>query len=252
MSSEPGYHNRKRAIVSKISSLFSSLDPSTYNEVAPKTEFWIEYALAERSTTVDELVGEVSLVAWSVHPSYASFARFLKEFRDAPHRSEQAKSFVDELCPHILRWFAAASAENLSVNSERDSYQWGVTVRGGEDYIRAASCVGYLIEWGLLRRELVRRHLVKPLIAHHYRDNHDAQRSVRVMAIYQLFAAARSSLLQGLLDPEDVQTCFEALNTKITLDRMVVPDPAEINVCYPTFLNPHIRTRPLTYQQGPS
>ena len=130
--SEPGYHNCQRAIVSNISSLFYSLDPSTYNKVAPKIEFWIEYAFAEsqHSTTVDKLVGEVSLVAWNVHPSYPSVVRFLKAFWDAPHRSEQASSFVDGLCTHILQWFGAASAENLSVDSKRYSYHWGVAVSG--------------------------------------------------------------------------------------------------------------------------
>ena len=130
MPSEPGYHNRQRAIISKISSFFYSLDHSTYNKVAPKIEFWIEYAFAEHSTTVDKLVGEVSLVAWNVHPSYPSVVRFLKAFRDAPHRSEQVSSSVYGLCTHILRWFGAASAENLSVDPKRYSYHWGVAVSG--------------------------------------------------------------------------------------------------------------------------
>ena len=60
---EPRYHNRQRAGILKICSLYYSLDPLTYNEITLKTKFWIEYALAKHSTTVDELVGEVSLVA---------------------------------------------------------------------------------------------------------------------------------------------------------------------------------------------
>lgn len=52
---------------------------------------------------------------WSVHyDSFPSVARFPKEFRDAPNHSEQAKTFVDELCPHVLRWFAAVSAEKYA------------------------------------------------------------------------------------------------------------------------------------------
>jgi len=227
MSTEPGYHNRQQPILSKIDSLLRSLDPSTYSEVAPKVEFWIEYALAEHSTTIDELVEKVSSVAWYC-VSHPSVMRFLKEFRDAPHRSKQAKSFVDELCPHVLRWFAAASAENLSVNPH--NYSW-VPMGGGAGFVRAASFVGYLIEWGLLSPDLVRRHLVKPLIAHHYRDGDDAQRSVRAMAIYQLFATARGSLLQGLLELEDVQACFKILDTtKITLDGIAGPDAAKLSV----------------------
>ena len=234
MSRDPGYHNRQITIVSKISSLFYSLDSSNYDEVAPKVEFWVEYALAEHSTTIDELVKGVSPVAWGSHTSFASVARFLKEFRDASNRSDQAKSFVDELCPHILRWFAAASTENLSVDPGNNSV---VAKCGGDGFIRAASCVGYLIEWSLLSSELVRRHLVKPLIAHHYRDRDDAYRSVRTMAIFELFAAARNSLLQGLLDPDDVQACFKMLDIKITIKGMVGPNAGKLNVRRFTYPN---------------
>ena len=230
MSREPGYHNRQRAIIPKICSLLCSLDSSTYNEVAPKVEFWIEHALAEQSIAIDELVKKVSSVAWGIHPSCASIVRFLKEFRDAPHRSEQAKSFVDELCPHILRWFVAASAEDLSIKTGMYSNDWRVALEGGESFMRAASFVGYLIEWDLLNSELVRRHLVKPLIAHHYGDRDGVQRSVRAMAIYQLFATARNSLLRGLLDPEDVRACFKALDTRITLNGITGPDATKLNV----------------------
>ena len=230
MSREHGYTNRQTVILPKIYSLFCSLDPLTYNEVAPKVESWIEYALAEHSTTIDELVREVSSVAWSIHVSHPSIARFLKEFRDVPHRSEQAKSFVDELCPYVLRWFAAASAENLSVDSGGYLSSSKVAKGGGGGFISAASFVGYLIEWGLLSSDLVRRHLVKPLIAHHYGDRDDVQRSVRAIAIYQLFAAAKGSLLQGLLEPEDVQACFKTLDTKITLKGIAGPDAAKLNV----------------------
>jgi len=225
--------NSRTAIASKISSLFCSLEPSTYHEVASKVEFWTEYAFTEHWVTVDELVEKVSSLAWLKHSSHASVARFLMEFRDAPHRSDPAKSFVDELCPYVLRWFAAASAENLSVQSNSSSNPYNgsrVAAWGGEGFIRAASFVGYLIEWGLLGHELVRRHLVKPLIAHHYGDCEDAQKSVRAMAIYQLFAAARNSLLQGLLEPEDVQACFKILETKLSLNGAVGPDVAKLNV----------------------
>ena len=182
----------------------------------------------------------VSSVAW-YSVSHPSVARFLKEFRDAPYRSKQAKSFVDELCPHVLRWFAAASAENLSVDP--DGRFW-VPMEGGEGFVRAASFVGYLIEWGLLTSpDLVRRHLVKPLIAHHYGNGDDAQRSVRAMAIYQLFVAARGSLLQGLLEPEDVRACFKILDTtKITLDGIAGPDAAKLSVRFSIYSTARIGT----------
>lgn len=224
-------HNRQEAILSKIRSLFYPLDPSTYNEVSPKVEFWIEYALAEHLTTIDELVKEISLVAWHVHVSYPTVARFLKEFRDAPHRSEQAKSFVDEFCPYVLQRFAVASAGYLSVDPGRSLRQ--DATKGGEGFIGAATFVGYLIEWDLLSSDLVRRHLVKPLIAHHYYENRDDdQRSFRAIAIFQLFTAAKNSLLQGLLEPEDVQACFKTLDTKITVKvkGIVGPNAAELNV----------------------
>ena len=234
MSARNGYHNRNSFLPSKIYELFCFLKPSTYTEVAPKIEFWIEYALAEHSTTVNDLVQEVSLVAWSVHhDSFPSVARFLKEFRDAPNHSEQAKTFVDELCPHVLRWFAAASAENLSVDGGSVS-SYKIAVNGGQGFIRAASCVGYLVEWGLLSNELVQRHLVKPLVAHQYYEGgrDDVQRSIRAMAIFHLLAAARNSLLQGLLDPEDVQACFKTLDAKIALNEIAGPDSTKLNVWY--------------------
>jgi hypothetical protein len=80
--------------------------------------------------------------------------------------------------------------------------------------------VGHLIESGLLSHELVRRHLVKPLIVHFYFDHNNARNSgeaVRANAIYSLFIAAGGTLLQGLLKPEDVQVCFEILETRISL-----------------------------------
>jgi len=232
---ENGYPNCRTAIISKIHSFFCSLDPSTYIEVAPKVEFWIEYAFTEHSVTVDELVKQVSRVAWYNNNSRASVVRFLQEFRDAPHRSKQAKSFVDDLCTYVLRWFAAASAEDFSTDSGIHSGSRRAAVGGGHGFIHAASFVGYLIEWNLLSDELVRRHLVKPLVAHHYGDRGDFQRSTRAMAVYQLFAIARNSLLQGLLDPDDVQACFKTLDTKISLNGIVGPDVTKLDVQCSTY-----------------
>ena len=86
--------------------------------------------------------------------SNVSVARFLKEFRSAPRRSKQARSFVVELCNHILRWFAITSAESL-VKSRSDT---SVVNRGGDGFTGAASFVGHFIEYSLLDRDLVRRH----------------------------------------------------------------------------------------------
>ena len=228
LSNDPGYHNRQPILATNISNLLYSLDSSTYDEIAPKIEYWIEYVLREGFTTVDELVEGVSSKVWS----QAGFcvARFLKEFFDAPHRSEQARSFVDRLCKYVLRWFAVASAENLPGDLSRGHVSKG----GGNGLIFAASFVGPLIGYGLLGHDLVRRHLIKPLIAHHYADSNSALKSVRASAVYQLFiAAGKNTLLRGLLEPEDVQVCFELLDTQFyhPTNAIVGLNAAKLKVC---------------------
>ena len=143
----------------------------------------------------------------------AAIARFLKEFRATPHRSEQARSCVDGLCSRVITWFAAASAENLVPWNGHDYAD--VARYGGSGFVRAASFVGHLIEFGVLDLDLVRRHLVKPLIAHHYTNPDDSGRGFRTLAIYQLFLAAGNTLLQGLLEPKDIEACFETFDTKM-------------------------------------
>ena len=226
MDQESGFHNRAVHIALKIRLLLISLtnEPSEYDKITPKIEYWIEYVLREQFATVDELVEGVSRAAWDQGGSYAGVGQFLKEFRDAPHRSEEAISFVDKLCEHVLRWFAIASAENLDWSSG------SVARRGGNGYVRAASFVGHLIEWDLLGHELVRRHLVKPLITHHYTDGDDAEGTVRAKAAYKLFLAAGNTLLRGLLEPEDVQVCFEILNAQISLGRILGLDAGKLRV----------------------
>ena len=213
MSNKPGYHNRKGPVCSKICSLLISLtnEPSKYDEIAPKIEYWIEYALREQLATVDELVEGVSDVAWRGGGSFASVGRFLKEFHDAPHRSEQARTVVAQLCPYVLWLFAIASAEDLDMRWDPSTIFSGK----GLGFIRGASFVGYLIEWGLLDHDLVRRHLIRPLTDHHYGLGHDTSpETVRANAIYQLFAAAGNTVLQGLFEPEDVQACFSIIGPR--------------------------------------
>ena len=210
MSTQPGFHNGGHYIAVKICSLLTSLTrtPLEYDEITPKIEYWIEYVLREQFTTVDDLVERLSCVAWDLDGSRGSVARFLKEFHDAPHRSEQAKSFADKLCEHTLRWFALASVEDMS-------WSTGTTARNyGSGFVRAASFVGHFIERDLLGHDLVQRHLVKPLITHHHADP-DSAKAVRANAIYQLFITAGNTLLRGLLEPGDVQVCFDILNACI-------------------------------------
>lgn len=209
MPEELSYHNRGEHICQKIRSLLISLDchSSKYREVASKAEYWIEYALRERFITVGELVEGVSYVAWDNGADPANVGRFLREFRDAPQRSEQAICFVVQLCRRILRWFAVAVAQDV---------RWTLTpLRKDPGPFRPAFLVGCLIEQGLLSHELVKRHLAKPLINHDYSYRNDLTSrnaaEARTMAIDQLFTAG-NSLLRGLLDPEDVQACFEILD----------------------------------------
>lgn len=213
----------------KISSMIISLtkEPLEYRKIAQKIEFWIEYTFRERIMTVDRLVWGVSLMRWDGGDSYTNVGRFLKEFRDTPHRSEQARSFVDKLCEDTLQTFAIKSAGNVSMGQDSS-----LGPGGAKGFIGRASLIGYFIERGLLSHEFVRRHLVKPLIAHHYTDCDGDQKSVRAMVIYQLFVAARDILLQGLLEPEDIQACFETLDTEISLEGIAGPDTTKLNVQY--------------------
>ena len=205
------YQDRDIGVSRKIYSLFTHLKIRTYNEIAPKIEYWIELALTQQLTTIDKLVEHVSGLAWTSSRCPASFARFLKEFRDSPQRSTQARSFVDELCTRVFWWFAAASAEDLVMN-----YSGTVASDGGYGFMEAASSVGHLIERGLLDHELVRLHLVKPLTTHHYPQPEGPEATLKANAICRLFFAAGSTLAQGLLEPEDVQVCFKLLEIHLT------------------------------------
>ena len=229
MPDGPGYHNRKGHICSKICSLLITLtdEPSKYDELAPKIEYWIEYVLREQFATVDELVEGVSEVAWRGGGSFAIAGRFLKEFHDAPHRSERARSFVAQLCPYVLRLFAIASVEDILISSGYNSNS--ISSFGGPGFLRGASFVGHLIERGLLAPELVRRHLFKPLI-NHYTTSQTAD-VYRANAIYQLFTTAGNTLLQGVVGPEDVQACFGILDFRRDL-QIAGFDPAKLQVQY--------------------
>ena len=145
----------------------------------------------------------VSYVAWDIcRPEIPIVLRFLKEFRNAPHRSEHGRAFVDEFCRYILKWFAITATEND--HRLKDSVASG----GGDGFARAAAFVGQLIETGLLSHDLVRRHLIKPLITYGDNDND----TYRIWAVYELFVAAGSTLLQGLIEPDDFQLSFQILN----------------------------------------
>jgi len=216
MSSGPGFHNRQIVLATTICNLLYDLGPSTYDEISPTIQYWIDDCLTEQFTTIEDLVERVSPVAWSHRGSHPHISRFLKEFHEAPCRSEQTRSFVDELCVRILRWFSVASVDDLGRNQSRSLVSRG----GGFGFVRAASFVGHLIGRGLLGRELVRRHISKQLTAHHYNDgdgDDTVKQVIRANAIYKLFTVSGNTLLQGFLEPEDVQVCFKRLETRILL-----------------------------------
>jgi hypothetical protein len=190
------YHNRQEPICSKIRSLLT--------------------VLCEGFITVDELVEGVSGVAWKdVQGSHANVGRLLREFSDAPRRSVQARSFVSQLSLYTLRWFAIASIENIG--KYPNGYYVGGSISSGAEsgFINAASFIGYLIKWGLLSRQLVQRHLTKPLTSHLDNDVYEeSPGATRAKVVYQLLTVAGDTLLQGLLGPDDVQDCFNMLDAR--------------------------------------
>ena len=210
------YQNRSTYVSRKIHFFFSRIDTQRYDEIAPKIEYWTEFALTQQLTTVDKLVEHVSDLAWTIHPSPASVGRFLKEFRDSPRRSAQARSFVDDLSTRVFLWFVAASAEDLGI--DRTYYHNSLAINGGPGFTEAASLVGHLIYCGLLDHELVRLHFIKPLTTHLYSRPGRPEGIVRINAICRLFIATGSTLVQGLLEPEDVQACFMILETHLSSD----------------------------------
>ena len=99
------YRNRGISVSKKIYALFWQLSPQTYDDLTPMIESWIEVALTQEFTTIDELIERVSDLVW-FRPNdgfHSSFARFLKGFRDSPRRLEQARSFVDGVCNRLFR-----------------------------------------------------------------------------------------------------------------------------------------------------
>ena len=229
MSNGDGFHNCKTPISSKIRALLIWLtnDPPKYDWITRNLEYWIEYVLCGHFMTVDELAEGVSYVAWEDGGSFASVGRFLKGFRDAPHCSEQARSFINQLCSQVLRWFAIASVEYHPY--PKQSHGGVIASHGGKGFIRAASFVGHLINSGLLSHELVRQHLIKPQIAHYYGEP-PLWNPVRANAIYQLLIAAGNTLLQGLLEAEDVWVCFEMLDTLSMAGKIEGYDTARVKV----------------------
>ena len=118
--------------------------------------------------------------------------------------------------------------------------------------LEAASFVGHLIECGLLDHELVRLHLIKPLTTHDYLQPGKPEETVRVNAICQLFVAAGSTLVQGLLEPEDVRVSFEILEIHLPRNETIAGlSHAKLEVQYATHSNPFCRN-PLTRRPGTS
>lgn len=131
--------------------------------------------------------------------------------------------------PAFFLSFIAASAEDLATWNRCTTYK--IARWGGGGFITVASLVGQLVKYGMLDDELVRRHLVKSLISHHYADNDNGEfKSFRAGAIYQILVAAGGALLQGLIEPEDVQVCFKILDSEIPLGRVGGLDAGKLQV----------------------
>jgi hypothetical protein len=103
---------------------------------------------------------------------------------------------------------------------------------GGNGFTRAASFVGHLIDRGLLSQELVQQHLIGPLINHYDVDGNQKRywEPPRANAIYQLFIIAGNTLLQGLLEAEDVRLCFETLDVQSAAGTIAGYDAARVKV----------------------
>ena len=213
MSNQTDRENRQAVLTANICNLLYDLGPSTYDEIRPKVEFWIDYVLEERFMTTSELADRLTSVAWDSRSSQSDISRFLKEFRDGLHRSELVRTFIGEFSTAILRWFSVASSEDLWVNWTEAL----VSKSGGVGFMRAASFVGHLIECGLLDHSLVQRHVLKPLTAHYYNESNFRKQAVRAHAIYGLFTTAGNTLLQGLLKPEEVEECFDKLKIRVSI-----------------------------------
>ena len=137
------------------------------------------------------------------------------------------------LCSHILQLFTAASAEDILLWNGKNADI--VVKQGRSGLMTTVLLVGHLIERGVLDHELVRRHLIKPLIAHNYPGGHNVEhKSSRATAICQLFIAAGNTLLQGLLEPNDIQICFEILSSEISPGRVVGLNARKLQVRHAT------------------
>jgi hypothetical protein len=66
--------NRQLVLAANICNLLCDLDPSTYDEITPKIEFWIDYVLDERFMTTTDLVDRVSFVAWDSRDSQSGIS----------------------------------------------------------------------------------------------------------------------------------------------------------------------------------
>jgi hypothetical protein len=237
-----GYDKCKGVLIGNLTSLLYSLRTSTYYDLAPKIEYWIEYIITEQFTTPEGLAELLSPMAWQCYGRNAEIPRFLKEFRDSPNHSEQMRSFVDVLCLRVLRWFASASADSFTM----DSYTGSIPDSGsaGAGFIRVAYFLGCLIKHGLLSYELVRWHVIKPLTL--YNKNHpNLNLAITASAIYQLLAAAGNTLLEGFLEPGDVRACFDTVDPQVPSKCSGIAgfDAEKFSVRTVYFITmPHVRT----------
>jgi hypothetical protein len=98
------YYNPQPVLAVKICGLLRSLDPSTYEEIVPEVEHWVEYFITEQFTSTDDLAERLSSVTWDHGGSS----------KDSAMHPTVQRSFVDGFSIYVLRWSSIAAAEDLS------------------------------------------------------------------------------------------------------------------------------------------
>ena len=83
-----GYDHYKDPLIANVRGFLSFLHPSTYHEMTPKIEFWIETIIKEGFLTAKGLAEQFSEIAWWNDDRNAEIPWLLKEFCDAVEQAQ--------------------------------------------------------------------------------------------------------------------------------------------------------------------
>jgi hypothetical protein len=159
MSDRPGYHHRQPILAAHICRLLYSLGSSTYDETAPKIDHWVECVIAEQFTTTGGLVGRVPSMTWGYRGSRSNLSWFSKESSlrcTPPLRAPEI---------HRLRGVYFGGFQQPQRTASPSIVMPPPVVSGGSDgFVRAGLFIGHLVGRGLPSYDLVRKHLIKPLV----------------------------------------------------------------------------------------